>query len=188
MKPSYFILPVLLLILAGAGCQSVSSADNGSPGKEKPVHVVLLGGVEAAIPGGSGVWSHVTEVQKDMAVTIAPESVYEAVKNIENGEMPVPFVGVTVRTNPQKLGAEEWARQNASISNFAVRTGEIQQATIGGRPGISFAMEGLYVGTTYIATTSDGNFIVMVTDNHSDVPGGMGTAFTQKVIEGVSIP
>jgi hypothetical protein len=193
MKSKNLILAAFLLILAGAGCQRISSNSNKAPGVntaggEKPVHVVMIGGVEAAVPPGSAVWSHVTNPQQDMAIVIAPESVYESVKTIQDGELPVPFVNVTVHANPQKLGAEEWARQNAPLSNFAVRTGDVQQATVGGRPGISYVTEGLYRGTTLVTTTSDANFAVVVTDNHSDMPGGMDTTFTQKVIDGILVP
>lgn len=177
MKFRYIILPALLIII-GAGCQSTAEQSQvvekivekecPQPVAAQPTRMRLAGAVTLSVPEGFSVWQQNSEGGE--AAVVMPNAAFEQVTSgVFEGELPPPFVTVNAYENPKKMSADDWVKKNPAISSYSVKKGEMKGATIGGRPGVVYETDGLYLAKYYVAVSEDKNWVIVAAENYTDL-------------------
>lgn len=205
MKLKYYFLPVALLFV-GAGCEqnqvTMVNQDAAQPSKiaekveqknvvSEPTLMNLLGSVAVSIPRGMNVWQRESITQageRGQSTDIMPSETYALLTNgVFEGELPPPFVSVAIYNNGKKLSPEEWAKMNKGDSSYGAKTGSVKKETLGGQSAISYTSSEMYYAKYHIAVTEDRAFVIVVTENYSDLAQSQTLNDLKQIIEKISI-
>jgi hypothetical protein len=70
-----------------------------------------------------------------------------------------PAFSIRVFNNREDLSLKEWVQQN-KWSNYGSSTGEIKEIMVGGLPGITYKVDGLYFGETYVVENDSKIYVI----------------------------